>query len=127
MMNKALQTDFTYSDIERGIPASTVRDLERAKVLTASDIASVIPPRTLDRRLSAGGNLKPDEADAIARLVRVVLAARHLFEKDDVADRFLHLPNPALGNRVPMDMARTDIGARAVETIIGRIAHGVYS
>ena len=126
-MNKAVWADFTYADIERGIPASTVRALERDGVLTARDIASVIPPRTLERRLASGENLKPDEADAILRLVRVVRAARHLFEKEDVADRFLHLPNPALGNRVPMDMARTDIGARAVETIIGRIAYGVYS
>jgi putative toxin-antitoxin system antitoxin component (TIGR02293 family) len=126
-MNKALQTDFTYSDIERGIPARTVRDLERAKVLSASDIASVIPTRTLERRLSAGSNLKPEEADAIARLVRVVAHARRTFEKNDIADEFLHSPNPVLGNRIPIDMAVTDLGAREVEAVLTRIEYGVYS
>jgi putative toxin-antitoxin system antitoxin component (TIGR02293 family) len=126
-MNVIAKKDFTYSDLARGIPARTVRDLQRDNVLSAADAAMIIPPRTLDRRLSAGENLKMEEADALARLVRVVMKARETFEKDSVADEFLRLPNPALGGQVPIEMARSDLGAREVETILGRIAYGVYS
>ena len=41
-------------------------------------------------------------------------------------DTFLRSPNPALGERIPIHMAQTDIGAREVETIIGRLAHGIF-
>jgi putative toxin-antitoxin system antitoxin component (TIGR02293 family) len=126
-MNVIAKKDFTYSDLARGIPARTVRDLQRDKVLSAADAAMIIPPRTLDRRLSANGNLKLEEADALVRLVRVVMKARETFEKNDIADEFLRLPNPALGGQVPIEMARSDLGAREVETILGRIAYGVYS
>ncbi|MFN0115105.1 MAG: antitoxin Xre/MbcA/ParS toxin-binding domain-containing protein [Paracoccaceae bacterium] len=126
-MSRALRKDFTYADLTRGIPARTVRELQRDKVLTAADAAMIIPPRTLERRLSANANLKLAEADALARLVRVVMAARDTFGKDDTADEFLRLPNPALGGRVPMELARSELGAREVEAVLGRIAHGVYS
>lgn len=126
-MNVIAKKDFTYSDLARGIPARTVRDLQRDKVLSAADAAMIIPPRTLERRLSANGNLKLEEADALVRLVRVVMKARETFEKNDIADEFLRLPNPALGGQVPIEMARSDLGAREVETILGRIAYGVYS
>ena len=126
-MNLVAKKDFTYSDLARGIPARTVRDLQLDKVLSAADVAAIIPPRTLERRMSADGNLKMEEADALARLVRVVMKARETFEKDDIADEFLRLPNPSLGWQVPIEMARSDLGAREVEAVLGRIAYGVYS
>jgi putative toxin-antitoxin system antitoxin component (TIGR02293 family) len=79
------------------------------------------------RRSFLPARLNLEEADALVRLVRVVMKARETFEKDNVADEFLRLPNPALGGQVPIEMARTDLGAREVETILGRIAYGVYS
>ena len=95
--------------------------------LTRDDIRRIIPDRTLERRIAAGENLKIEEADGLARLLRVVKAARDLFENDENADIFLRSPNPALGDRIPIQMAQTDIGAREVETIIMRLAYGVYS
>ena len=35
---------FTYADLARGIPARTVRDLQREKLLSAADAAMIIPP-----------------------------------------------------------------------------------
>jgi putative toxin-antitoxin system antitoxin component (TIGR02293 family) len=126
-MNLISKKDFTYSDLARGIPARTVRDLQSDNVLSAADAAMIIPPRTLERRLSAGENLKLDEADALARLVRVVRHARDVFEKDDIADEWLRSPNPALQNDVPILMARTDTGAREVDAVLTRIEYGVYT
>ena len=43
------------------------------------------------------------------------------------AAAWLHDPNRALGGPRPLDQLDTDLGARQVEQILGRIAHGVYS
>jgi putative toxin-antitoxin system antitoxin component (TIGR02293 family) len=115
----------SFRALEKGIPAAWARSLE-SQGLTRDDIRRIIPDRTLDRRIAKGETLKMDEADGLARLLRVVKAARDLFENDKNADTFLRSPNPALGERIPIHMAQTDIGARAVETIIGRLAHGIY-
>lgn len=116
----------TFRALEKGIPAAWARSLE-SQGLTRDDIRRIIPVRTLDRRIAAGENLKIEEADGLARLLRVVKAARDLFQNDENADTFLRNPNPALGERIPIHMAQTDIGAREVETIIGRLSHGIYS
>ena len=116
----------SFRALEQGVPASWARSLE-SQGLTRDDIRRIIPDRTLDRRIAKGEMLKIEEADGLARLLRVVKAARDLFENDENADMFLRSPNPALGERIPIHMAQTDIGAREVETIIGRLSHGIYS
>jgi putative toxin-antitoxin system antitoxin component (TIGR02293 family) len=115
----------TFRALEKGVPAAWARSLE-SQGLTRDDIRRIIPDRTLDRRIAKGEMLKIEEADGLARLLRVVKAARDLFENDENADMFLRSPNPALGERIPIHMAQTDIGAREVETIIGRLAHGIF-
>lgn len=115
----------SFREIEKGVPAAWARSLE-SQGLTRDDIRRIIPDRTLDRRIAKGEMLKIEEADGLARLLRVVKAARDLFKNDRNADTFLRSPNPALGERIPIHMAQTDIGAREVETIIGRLSHGVF-
>jgi putative toxin-antitoxin system antitoxin component (TIGR02293 family) len=115
----------SYKALEQGVPAAWARSLE-TQGLTRADIRRIIPDRTLDRRIAKGENLKLEEADGLARLLRVVKAARDLFENDENADIFLRSPNPSLEDRIPIEMAQTDIGAREVETIIIRIGHGIY-
>ena len=116
----------SYKALENGIPAAWARSLE-SQGLTRADIRRIIPDRTLDRRIAKGEALKPEEADGLARLLRVMKAARELFQNDENADIFLRNPNPALEERIPIEMAQTDLGARAVETVIGRLSHGIYS
>lgn len=111
--------------LEKGIPAAWARSLE-SQGLTRDDIRRIIPDRTLDRRIAKGEMLKIEEADGLARLLRVVKAARDLFENDENADGWLRSPIPSLGDRIPIEMARTDLGAREVEAVIMRMAHGVY-
>ena len=116
---------FDLRKIEQGIPAMYARELE-VDGLTRDDIRTIIPDRTLDRRISARQNLTLDEADGIARLLRVVAAARRLFENDERADHWLRHPNPALDGAIPIRLARTDLGGRAVEQVLGRLEYGVY-
>lgn len=115
----------SYLDVERGVPSVFVRQMEQHG-LTRDDIRMIIPDRTLERRLAAGEPLKVEEGDALARLLRVVSQARSVFGDAALADEWLRSANPALGGGVPIRMARTDLGGREVETVLGRIAHGVF-
>ena len=115
----------SYQAVSGGIPSRAVRVLEDNGV-SRDDIRQIIPDRTLDRRIASGENLKLEEADGLARLLRVVNAAREVFEDAALADEWLRSPNPALGDLIPIQMARTDIGGREVESVLTRIAHGVF-
>jgi putative toxin-antitoxin system antitoxin component (TIGR02293 family) len=117
---------FVHDEIVRGIKAKRVKELIDRNVLDKKQVYRVIPERTFNRRLANGEALKTSEADAIARLLRVIDAAMKGFGDADFARRYLSLANPALGNRVPIELAETDAGAREVEYAIMRFAQGIY-
>ncbi len=62
------------------------------------------------------------------RASRVLAKALELFEGDrDAASEWMRSPLPALGGETPIDVAVTELGARQVENLVGRIEHVVYS
>ncbi|MFM2354482.1 MAG: hypothetical protein RLZZ528_218 [Pseudomonadota bacterium] len=126
-LSSAPVTQFQYRDVLEGIAARHVRAILAEGLVHREDIRRVIPDRTLERRISANEKLTTTEADGIARLARTVGQARATFGDPGIADEWLRSPNPALDGNIPIEMAATDIGAREVEIVLGRIAHGVYS
>jgi len=117
---------FVHDEIVRGVPAKRVQELIDRGVLPAKAVYRVVPERTFKRRLAKREALKPSEADAVARLLRVTEVAIRAFGDVDFARRYLSLPVPALGDRIPLELAETDSGARAVEAALMRFAHGIY-
>ena len=115
-----------HDEIVRGIGARRVQDLIDRGVLTAKQVYRVIPARTFNRRLAQGEMLKVSEADVIARLLRVTEEAKRIFGDAEFAGKWLTLPNPVLKNRIPIEMAETDAGARDVEAALLHFAHGDY-
>lgn len=115
----------SFKAVTAGIPAPLVRQLIGPD-LRAEDLRMIIPDRTLERRIAEGENLRLEEADGIARLLRVVAMARQVFGNPALADEWLRVANPALEGEVPIRMARSDIGGREVEAVLGRLAHGVF-
>jgi putative toxin-antitoxin system antitoxin component (TIGR02293 family) len=86
-----------------------------------------IPPRTLARR-KAAGRLSRDESERLLRLAGVFESAVRLFEGDvDAARTWLQAPARAFGGKTPLAVAETEIGAREVEDLVGRLEHGVFS
>lgn len=116
-------------EIERGIPYRRIEKLISQLDETDSRMAHLlqIAPRTLARRKKEG-TLKPDESERVDRIERIYRLAIELFEGDKVqAVQWLKEPNRGLANRAPLDFSRTEIGAREVENLIGRLEHGVFS
>ena len=115
--------------VEKGFSYGELEHLQANVSLSRSELADLVQvkPRTLDRR-KREGHLLPEESDRLLRVSRVFGKALELFEGDPKSAReWLSAPQTALGGAVPLDMARTDIGAREVEALAGRLEHGVFS
>jgi putative toxin-antitoxin system antitoxin component (TIGR02293 family) len=115
--------------VEHGLPFQSLERFERESGLPTTAIAQILrlPRRTLSRR-KATGRLSDLESERLIRLVGLYQKTLDLFEGDSVAARtWLSSPQSALARRVPLALAETELGARAVEDLIGRLEYGVYS
>ena len=93
--------------------------------VTDGEVGSlIIKPRTLSHRRANGGRLTVDESDRAARVARGLVLAERAFASREKAHRWLHRSLGSLGGRTPMDLIRTDAGARVVESLLARIAWG---
>ncbi|PYV58432.1 MAG: hypothetical protein DMG96_33980 [Acidobacteria bacterium] len=115
--------------VGQGFSFQAIRMLESRSGIALPEIAAIIglPARTLARRKTSG-RLTPDESEKLLRLSSVFELAVDLFEgKQSDALKWLSTPKKALENQTPLSYSRTELGAREVENLIGRLEHGVYS
>jgi putative toxin-antitoxin system antitoxin component (TIGR02293 family) len=115
-------------NIKKGLKFASIRLLETAYRATQKEIAQAlsIPNATLNRRKKEG-RLHADESDRVVRLARLKDAALALMNSDDAAVTWLRTPLEILGGESPLEHASTELGARDVEDLIGRLRHGVFS
>ncbi len=108
--------------IRTGLPAASVK-------LTHAELAALlgISARTLARWDPAKSRLDPVSGDRLVRSARLYAIAAEVLEDEEAAARWLKAPQRALGDAVPLELAQTDVGARAVEALLGRMEHGVYT
>lgn len=81
---------------------------------------------TLHRRKKAGA-LDRTESDRLVRYARLVSRACSALGGLPGARSWLLAPAVAFGGECPLDYADTEIGAREVEALLGRLEHGVFS
>ena len=115
--------------VERGLPFKALSGLAERSGLGVPHLAALIgiPERTLARR-KAAGRLAPAESERLVRISTIFEKAVDLFEGDEkAAVAWLGSAKKALNNESPLAFARTELGAREVENLIGRLEHGVFS
>jgi putative toxin-antitoxin system antitoxin component (TIGR02293 family) len=114
--------------IREGFPPAVVEELMRASGLTLKELASALDlsPRSLQRHRRSG-RLARYESDRLYRLARIVALADEFLGDHQRAIRWLRRPNRALGGISPVEALDTELGARQVENILGRIAYGGVS
>ena len=116
-------------EVTRGFAYQALVDFGTNSGVSLQSLAETIgiPERTLARR-SVSGRLSPEESERLLRVSSIFEKAVALFEGDvQAAVHWLTAPKRALGNQTPFEYARTEIGAREVENLIGRLEHGVFS
>lgn len=125
----AANTSELISQVERGFSFKSLQKLESHSGMPVSMIASIIglPERTLARRKTAG-KLTSEESERLLRVSAVFEKAVELFEGDVAAAvKWLTSSKKALGHNAPLTYSRTELGAKEVENLIGRLEHGVFS
>ena len=81
---------------------------------------------TLHRRKIAG-RLTPDESDKVNRFAHLFRIATQVLGDEERARLWLSFPQYGLGGVVPLNYAGTEVGAREVENLLGRIEYGVLA
>jgi putative toxin-antitoxin system antitoxin component (TIGR02293 family) len=106
------------------LPAMAVElSMDRAAVAKVAGISG----RTLSRRIASHSRLSAEESDRMVRLARVLALANETLGDRLKVSRWLQTPNRVLQGNTPFELLDTDAGVQSVETVLGRIAYGVYS
>jgi len=115
--------------IREGLPADILPTIAAELSMDRSAVAKVvgISGRTLSRRLASRSRLSAEESDRMVRLARVLALANDTLGDRAKASSWLQTPNRALQGSTPFELLDTDAGVQSVETILGRIAYGIYS
>ena len=79
---------------------------------------------TIEKR-KATGRLTPDESGKVVCFARLLGHAVHLFGGLEEARRWLKEPQRGLHGAVPLDYAKTDLGAREVENLLTQLDYGI--
>jgi len=77
-------------------------------------------PSTIAQR-KAAGRLTTDESGKVVCYARLLGHAMHLFGDLNEARQWLKTPQRRLHGAVPLDYAKTDLGAREVENLLTRL------
>jgi len=113
------------SAVRKGLAVQEVDGLLASGRLSAAELDRLaLPRKTLNHRRGLG-RLSPEQSDRLIRLLRVIGLAEETFGTATKAHRWLRLPTAALAGNAPIDLLDTEVGARQVETLLGRIAHGI--
>lgn len=140
---------YPTADEEENPPSAVLREPEAAYVIdrvrvglhmeefhAMQDLLAVTEERlaallgmsraTLHRRKKAG-HLDRSESDRLVRYARLFTRASSALGGTAGARSWLAAPAVAFHGECPLDFADTEVGAREVEALLGRIEHGVFS
>lgn len=114
--------------VRTGLPYQSLESIRERLNLSLPEAAIVlhVPLRTLARRRH-GRKLDADESDRLYRLARIAGQAVAVLGTEEKAATWLRRANRALNGEVPLGLLDTDLGARQIEDVLGRIEHGVLS
>lgn len=112
--------------VTKGLRSSSLETMESAMEM---DVRLIAPESTLRRRISAKQPLSVDESERLVRLARVTSLAEDIFGERGTALEWLNTKSqfvPGSPPLSPLELAVTDSGARIVEGMILRTAHGIF-
>lgn len=110
--------------VRRRLPLAALKGLALAGLTEQEIERFVIPQRTRRRRSDKKQPLTVEESDRAVRLLRIQTVAEEAFASKDKANVWLRRPLAELRGEAPLDVARTEAGARVIETILAKIAWG---
>jgi putative toxin-antitoxin system antitoxin component (TIGR02293 family) len=115
--------------LRQGLPVSVLGNFRENWGFTIMELAGSlsIPKSTLMRMLERRNRMALADSDRVYRLASILTLAEEAIGNREKAQRWLRQPNQVLGNETPLRALETEIGARRVEQVLGRIAYGSVS
>ena len=111
--------------VETGLPKQALRLTLGRAFASAKEATTmlyrVVPEATYKRR----SRLTPAQSERTERLARVIAAAEYVWSDRTDAQAWLAKPHPELENRTPLDASLSELGARRVEDLLGRLFYGI--
>ena len=123
-------TDATQAEqrIVAGLEWAEAEHLAGLLVVPISRLAELlqIPPATMARRKTQG-RFTVEESEKIVRFARLWFIACQAVGGAAGARSWLKRAQYGLNGRVPLEVARLEVGARSVEALLQRIHYGVLA
>jgi putative toxin-antitoxin system antitoxin component (TIGR02293 family) len=112
--------------VDAGLPAAAFTQLTSALNI---DHGLIAPESTIRRRVQDNMRFTTDESERMVRIARIHALAVDLFGDEAAAQAWLTAPAayvPGAAAVTPYKLSVTDAGARLVEEMLLRTAHGVF-
>jgi putative toxin-antitoxin system antitoxin component (TIGR02293 family) len=123
--DREISSDADLADaVVSGIPLDALHSVRQAGFSEREIERFVIPSRTRRHREGRREPLTIDESDRLVRLARIQALAEDVFGDAEKANKWLRQELGLLNGQAPLELARTEPGARIVEEILGKIAWG---
>jgi len=112
--------------VAEGLPVGILIDVQRRLDLSQQGLATLlgISESTVGRS-KGGGRLSAGVSERALRVARLAEYAAHVLGGPEEARAWMKELNYALGDEAPLDLARTEPGARLVERVLHDIEHGL--
>ncbi len=118
---------FIEKAVESGLPRESLRRVAEAiaggdKAKASALERGIVPKTSLERREM---KLSRQESERTERIARIFVHARRALGTEAEAREFMTTPHPELEGRSPLDVAKTDLGARRAEQILNALEFGL--
>jgi putative toxin-antitoxin system antitoxin component (TIGR02293 family) len=110
--------------VQRRISLRALAHIKRGGFSDSEIQQFIIPERTQRHRKAQRKPLSIEESDRLVRMTRIQALAEDVFGDPKNANRWLREGLGILGGKSPLEVARTDAGARVVEQILAKIDWG---
>ncbi|MEL6580233.1 MAG: antitoxin Xre/MbcA/ParS toxin-binding domain-containing protein [Cyanobacteria bacterium J06621_12] len=125
-LGKSIKSDRDLEKIvTEGLPAELVEIfVDRIYPNSPNYYYEVVPRSTLNRKLKDGSPLPLQYSERVERLARIYAFALEVWDSEEDAREFMTKKHPMLDDRTPFEASMTDLGARQVEQVLGRLMFG---
>ncbi len=113
--------------VEDRLPLTSVESLSSSGLTDEEIYTYILPRRTLVHRKSKHEPLTHDESDRAVRIARITSLAEEVFGDDAKAGRWLRKVKERFAGRTPMEVSRTEAGARLVEEMLLQLDYGIFA
>src|SRR6266702_3288532 len=110
--------------VEARLPLATVESLSQNGLSDEEIFSFILPRRTLAHRKSRHEAPTHEESDRAVRIARIAALAEEISGEDAKAARWLRKPKPRFAGRTPLELLRTEAGARLVEEMLLQLDYG---